>query len=94
MTTSRKHLVVTLALAGLLLPSVAMGQSRDSRSLTDTVDRLERQLQTLERTVYRDAPPPAGGTATGGSVPPAALSNLQITTSSLEEQMRRLTGQI
>jgi tol-pal system protein YbgF len=92
MKAPRSRIFLTLALAVLMLPGAALAQSRDGGSLADTIDRLERQIQTLERTVYRGAPPPAGGGA--GEVPPAALSQLQITSDSLEEQMRRLTGQV
>lgn len=80
-------------MAAVAWPSLAPAQSRDVQTLTSTVERLERQLQTLERTVYRGATPPAGASSEGGA-PPSALSDLQITQDSLEEQTRRLTGQI
>ncbi len=86
------------ALAIIAGSSPAGAQSNDVRGLADTISRLERQLQTLERTVYRGAPPPAhAGSAsavTAGDVPPAAVSQLQVTTDALEEQLRRLTGQV
>lgn len=94
MKTPRSRILFALALAALVLPGSAYGQSRDGGSLADSVDRLERQIQTLERTVYRGAPPPAGAGAAAVSEPTAALSQLQITSDSLEEQMRRLTGQV
>ncbi|MDA0663984.1 MAG: tol-pal system protein YbgF [Proteobacteria bacterium] len=86
----------------LILPSgAALAQSNDVRGLADTVSRLERQLQALERNVYRGAPPPATTSqpsAPGASVSAApsgtALSNIQVTTDGLEEQLRRLTGQV
>ena len=53
----RSRIALTLTIAALVLPSAAIGQSSDPRSLADTVDRLERQIQTLERTVYRGADP-------------------------------------
>lgn len=94
MKAPRSRIFLTLALALVMLPGFAQAQSRDGGSLADTVDRLERQIQTLERTVYRGATPPAGGGGGASDVPPAALSQLQITSDSLEEQMRRLTGQV
>lgn len=98
MKSSRNRLIFVVALAALLSPGAALAQSRDAGGLADTVERLERQLQTLERTVYRNAPAPSGGSTAGGtnatSAPPAAISQLQITSDSLEEQTRRLTGQI
>ena len=87
-----------IAVAPLLTPAPVSAQSRDTQTLVNTIDRLERQLRALERTVYRGAPQPAGAadttSTTGGSPPPAAVSQLQLKTSQLEEQMRGLTGQI
>lgn len=84
----------------IMMPSgLALAQSNDTRGLADTISRLERQLQTLERTVYRGATPPAatgtaGAPAAGAAPTGSALSNLQVTTDGLEEQLRRLTGQV
>lgn len=87
------------AAAPMLAVAPVFAQSRDVAPLINTINRLERQLQALERAVYRGGARPAG-TAAGatsapaGSVPPAAVSQLQFKTSQLEEQMRGLTGQI
>lgn len=84
-----------IAAAPMLGAAPAWAQSNDVRPLVDTINRLERQLQTLERTVYRGAPPPADSAAAAGdSPPPAAVSQLQLKSGQLEEQMRGLTGQI
>ena len=93
MMTTHKHIFVAVAFTVLVLPGTALAQSRDSY-LADTVDRLERQLQTLERTVYRGASAPSGSDAAFArdNQSPAALPNLQITLDALEEQQRRLTG--
>jgi tol-pal system protein YbgF len=84
--------------APLLAAAPVSAQSRDTQTLVNTIDRLERQLQALERTVYRGGAQPAGAAATtsvtGGTAPPAAVSQLQLKTSQLEEQMRGLTGRI
>ncbi|MDE0780677.1 MAG: tol-pal system protein YbgF [Alphaproteobacteria bacterium] len=94
MMTNHKRLLVALVLPALLFSATAQAQSRE-RDLSGTVERLGRQLQTLERTVYRDAPAPSVSlSSVGVSPPPSALSDLQITSNSLEEQQRRLTGQI
>lgn len=99
--SSRSFVSVGLSLFLLLSGGAAVAQSNDVRGLADTVSRLERQLQALERNVYRGAPPPAStaqSSAAGASAPAApsgtALSNLQVTTDGLEEQLRRLTGQV
>ena len=95
--------IVTAGLSLLLLfpAGLAQAQSNDVRSLADTISRLERQLQTLERTVYRGAPPPgssgdaaAPATEVSGAPGGTALSGLQVRTDDLEEQLRRLTGQL
>lgn len=97
----RNIVPASLVLLFLLPGGAAVAQSNDVRGLADTVSRLERQLQALERSVYRGAPPPAtpsASSAAGATAPAApsgtALSNLQVTTDGLEEQLRRLTGQI
>ncbi len=97
---SRIFMSAGLSLFLLVPGGAALAQSNDVRGLADTVSRLERQLQALERNVYRGAPPPATASqpSAGGSAPAApsgtALSNLQVTTDGLEEQLRRLTGQV
>jgi tol-pal system protein YbgF len=90
--------ITVIAATSSLSVAPAMAQSSDVQPLVNTINRLERQLQALERTVYRGGPRPAGasGTSAGstGVAPPAAVSQLQLKTSQLEEQMRGLTGQI
>lgn len=84
-------------LAVLFASGAALAQSSDARGLADTLARLERQLQALERTVYRGAPPPAGSSeavADRDSAAGATMANLQLKTGDLEEQLRRLTGQV
>ncbi len=88
-----------IAVTPLLAPAPAAAQSSDVQPLVNTINRLERQLQALERTVYRGGARPAGASSgasagSGGAVPPAAVSQLQFKASQLEEQMRGLTGQI
>jgi len=91
-------LAIAIIAAAPMLGAAPVGaQSNDVQSLVNTIDRLERQLQTLERTVYRGGTPPAGSAtapSSGGSPPPAAVSQLQLKSSQLEEQMRGMTGQI
>jgi TolA-binding protein len=98
---SRTFITAGLSLLLLFPAGLAQAQSNDVRSLADTISRLERQLQTLERTVYRGAPPPdssgaatAPATKTSGAPGGTALSSLQVRTDDLEEQLRRLTGQL
>ncbi|NNE82540.1 MAG: tol-pal system protein YbgF [Alphaproteobacteria bacterium] len=90
--------ITVIAATPLFTAPPVAAQSSDVQPLVNTINRLERQLQALERTVYRGGPRPAGasGTSAGstGGAPPAAVSQLQLKTNQLEEQMRGLTGQI
>lgn len=87
-----------IAATPLFAAAPVLAQSGDVQPLVNTINRLERQLQALERTVYRGEARPAAASGTtpvtGGPPPPAAVSQLQLKTSLFEEQMRELTGQV
>jgi tol-pal system protein YbgF len=82
---------------GLLLCSCAGGaqaqSSNDVRPLLDRLDRLERDMNLLQRQVYR-------GNGSGGAPvpvnPPDAQSaaNYEVRFGQIDDQMRTLTGQI
>jgi tol-pal system protein YbgF len=77
----------------LLTPGMAAAQDRDVRPLVERLDRLERDMNLLQRQVYR-------GTGPGGA--PVAVSppdnqsafNAEIRFGQIDDQMRSLTGQI
>jgi len=73
---------VALGLAAAIAPVTAIGQDR---SAYDRLDRLERDLNMLQRQVYRGGPPPPHG----GN---AASSEIRM--DQLETQMRELTGRV
>ncbi len=93
----RALFVLALA-AGLLLESAGVqAQTADTRGLVDRLDRLERDLNTLQSQVYRGqagsgASSGAGGG--GGGVSGNAYSMLDDRISALETQLRDLTGQL
>jgi tol-pal system protein YbgF len=68
------------------MPLVAWSQDR---STDERLDRVERDLNMLQRQVYRGGPPPPMG-ADGG--PGAA--NVEVRMNRIESQMRDLTGRI
>jgi len=74
-------------LAALVLLPVAASYGQ---SIDDRLDRLERDLNMLQRQVYRGAP------TAGAPVPadPANAANLEIRMERLESQMRDLTGRV
>jgi tol-pal system protein YbgF len=82
---SRIRFGLAVLAALFLLPAAASyGQSIDDR-----LDRLERDLNMLQRQVYR-------GPSAGAPVPadPAGAANIEIRMSRLEAQMRDLTGRV
>src|SRR5215472_3820834 len=84
-----------LALCLLVLGFIgtAAAQSTDVRPLLDRLDRLERDMNLLQRQVYRGTGP--GGAPVAVSPPDAQSAvNYEVRFSQLEDQMRTLTGQI
>jgi tol-pal system protein YbgF len=78
--------VVALGCGLCVVPAPAHGQDR---SAAERLDRLERDLNMLQRQVYRGMPAPPIGPGGGG-----ALVNAEIRMDRLEEQMRNLTGRV
>lgn len=86
---------VLLAIGG---GSGAMAQSTELQNLIQRVDRLQREISTLQRQVYSggEIPQPAPGAAVapGEDVKPAVAARLHTRVNELEIQLRNLTGQI
>ncbi len=91
----RRYVVAAVLGMGILTAAgaVAAQDSNDVKPLLDRIDRLERDVNMLQRQVYRGTSP--AGTPMAVSPPdgPAALSS-DVRIDQLEEQMRTLTGQI
>jgi len=80
-----------VALAALGAVPCARGQSFD-RTTQVRLDRIERDLNMLERQVYRGPPTALGPPAAGGGGTSAA--DIEIRMERLEAQMRDLTGRV
>ncbi len=106
-----RRIVLSTAIAALL--SVGAGfqpaaAQMDNRALYDRIDRLERDLQTLQSNMARGGgptvirSPAAGGSssyAPGGgdaapALPPGMAARLDDRVDMLEEQLRQLTGKV
>jgi tol-pal system protein YbgF len=74
-------------LAVLLLPAAAYSQDATTQ---ERLDRIERDLNMLQRQVYRGAPTPPPGAGSGGTTG----ADVEIRMERLEEQMRDLTGKV
>ncbi len=77
-------LSIAFGLAVVAAPNAAWSQDRPTQ---ERLDRLERDLNMLQRQVYRGAPPPAGS---GGG----AAVDSEIRMDRLESQRRDLTGRV
>ncbi len=98
------RLLPVLSFLAFLAPALPV-HAQDVRALVDRVDRLQRDIDTLQRQVYRGQVPPApvGGApavvqmapAGGGSdLSSAAVSRFETRISQLEDTLRDLTGKI
>lgn len=83
-------------LLGTLLFAAGPAQAQSTGSLDDRLQRMERDLQMLQRDVYgesRPTPPPVDWTAgEPRDVPRDALGRMDVRLSQLEEELRELTG--
>ena len=90
--------IMFAALVSGMLFRPALAQDANIKSLIDRVDRLQRELITLQRQVYRgEAPPePAPGALSGdsGGLSTTVAARIELRLSQLEAQLRELTGQI
>lgn len=84
-------------LAGSLGAGPALAQSGDMSSLTNRLSRLENEIQTLSRQVYRgEAPSSSGGAGGGGAggapLPGNLAGDFEIRLSRMERDVQVLTG--
>jgi tol-pal system protein YbgF len=85
---------LVMALCGAFLVALSGGaraQGTADQALSDRLDRLERDMNMLQRQVYRGSSGTAPVPNSGGG--PSALDT-QLQTSQIEDQMRQITGQI
>lgn len=84
------------ALAGQLVSPV-LAQTSSNQALIDQVNRLQRELSTLQLYVYRGEKPPESAVAEiygSGGVDKTQAARIDLRLSQLESEMRSLTGQI
>ena len=88
--------IIVLALVALLgsIPAAPAQNNGDAAALSDRLDRMQRDLDALQRQVYQGNPPPSAAT---GQAPqasgPLTLQDEDRMTR-LEDQMRDLTGKV
>ncbi len=98
-TWLRRALLVAIAAfatAGPLVTPV-YAQSSNNQALIEQVNRLQRELSTLQLYVYRGEKPPASAIAEiygSGGVDKTQAARIDLRLSQLESEIRALTGQI
>ena len=92
-TILRTAVLPAVLLLATMLP--AMAQDSQLQGLVDRIDRLQRELVTLQRQVYRgETPPePADLPVDSGDGSTTALARIELRLSQFESQLRSLTGQ-
>ena len=89
-----------LLVAGLALAAPAFAQQTDLRALTDRIERLQRDVDVLQRRLAVGGAPPPASSASGISSPPSSASGEGFVGQSearfgtLEGQQRDLTGRL
>jgi len=85
-----------IAVSGFLGASGALAQDPQVQTLIDRIDRLQRELVTLQRSVYRGEEPPAPAAAApvGGDVTQTQAARLELKLSQFNAELRSLTGQV
>jgi tol-pal system protein YbgF len=80
-----------IALAAMLLANAPMpAAAQDARVLIERLDRLERDMNLMQRQVYRGG----GGAGTAAPVDPSRELDQTMRMDRLESEMRTLTGQL
>lgn len=91
---SRAALVALVAGGAAMASGSARAQSSDEvRTLLDRVDRLQRDMTTLQRQVYQGGSAPRSG-ASGPAPTGNVATSLELRIQELEEQLANLRGQI
>ncbi len=88
-------LLMVLAIALSVATPAAWAQDTNLKSLIDKIERLQRDLDTLQRHVYRGESPPSAAPAVGGEeLPSTQAARIEVRLSQFENELRSLTGQI
>ncbi len=84
---------VAVAIAAVAAVAPAGAQTADTRALFDRIDRLQNELTTLQRYVYRGEKPRVAPRAPAAAATrPNVAARLQLGITQLEAEIQRLTG--
>ncbi|MFV3075864.1 tol-pal system protein YbgF [Niveispirillum fermenti] len=87
----RRLTIAAVALAAIAGSVPAAGQS-DTREMLNRLQRLENEVQTLNRQVYRGGSAPAGQAAGGAPMAGNVAAGFEVRLQRLESEIQTLTG--
>lgn len=91
----RRLLCVLFVTSWALSGVPAQAQDTDLGGLIERVDRLQRELITLQRTVYKgESPPEPPAALQGEGMTTTAAARIELRLSQFEAELRALTGQV
>jgi tol-pal system protein YbgF len=85
-------LAAAVVLGVALHAAQAFAQSNDTRALLNRLNRLETEVQTLSRQVYRGESSAAGASSAGGGG--GFSGDFEVRLSALESALQKLTGEV
>ncbi len=85
--------VLAVSALSFLGASTALAQSSQNDANT-RLNRIENEIQTLSRAVFRGEAPPAGFQSGAPDTSQAAIANMEVRLAQMETQIRQLTGQL
>jgi tol-pal system protein YbgF len=93
--TPRAVAWVMVCAGALVLSAAPAAQAQDTslKGLLDRIERLQRDLNTLQRHIYRGETPPAAASAGGAEMPSTQAARIEVRLSQFEAELRALTGQ-
>ena len=92
--SSRRLVLPALLLLAAVAPAQAQS-ANETRALIQRIEGLERDLNNLQRQMYRGAAPaPADGEAAGQGVPTGVAAAQEVRMSATEDQLRQINGRI
>jgi tol-pal system protein YbgF len=85
-----RNIAYSIIVAGVMMTSAPAAMAQSVNSLDARLDRIERDMQTLSRSVFKgDVPPPSMQQGA-----PSNTAAIEMRLNQIEDQLRRVTGMI
>ena len=92
---TRAAMPAALAVAVAFVATPVLSQSSGQiQALSDRVERLQRELNTLQSQVYRGEAPSAGAAIESADLAPTQAARIELRLSQMQSELRTLTGKL